>query len=439
MHLPWLLVSRAFASDPSAISQTEVEWMMREVAPLVEQVAGRRFTTLPELVMADPKRIAEVVYEEQLHLLRDVDGMAEADAEASARRTAVDVSGAFAGKYGFLDGRLYVSIQGIEDSIALEGGQAWMLRPMVRVVVAHELAHALQDQYTNLEALVQAADGGDAIMAINCAVEGHAVWVHEQVGEKAGLGAAVDLMTRLLGYDMPVRRRMDPGDFYHTYVYGLGRDFIAYQAEKGGTERVWQVLGDPPDATSMIVKPATWDDPVGEVDPDVRRVMGSASKRLAGKGWRPEDGVMGDYDVRDQLVRAGGDSGIADDLDIGWNSRLVGGAMAGVEVQLLRFKSVDGARAFVDDMRLQAEEQARMVGFDPFISADAGSFDRVRSDRSAREAITVTLLGLSAEDRLGRIWVSRGREVVQIVLVNSPASDREVAASIDQVFRGVRR
>ena len=89
-------------------------------------------------------------------------------------------------------------------------------------------------------------------------------------------------------------------------------------------------------------------------------------------------------------------------------------------------------------MRLQAEEQARMVGFDPFISADAGSFDRVRSDRSAREAITVTLLGLSAEDRLGRIWVSRGREVVQIVLVNSPASDRAVAASIDQVFRGVR-
>lgn len=438
MHLTMLFVSFASATAQSEITQTEVEWMVREVAPLVEQVTGRRFLSLPEVVMADPARIAEVVYQEQIHLLRGADGVADAEAVESARRTAVDLSGAFAGKYGFLDHRLYVSIAGIEDSLALEGGQAWMLRPMVRVVVAHELAHALQDQYTDLEALVRAADGGDAIMAINCAVEGHAVWVHEQVGAAAGLDVAVDLMRRLLGYDLPVRRRMDPDDFYHTYVYGLGRDFIAYQAEKGGTERVWEVLADPPVATSMIVKPATWDDPVGTVDPDVRRVMRNASKRLAGKGWQPDDGVMGDYDVRDQIVRAGGDARIADDLYAGWNSRLVGGAMAGVEVQLLRFKSTDGARAFVDDMRTQAEAQARMAGYDPFISADAGPFDRVRSDSSAREAITVSLFGVSDEDRLGRIWVSRGREVVQVVLVNSPATDREVAASIDQVFRGVR-
>ena len=40
---------------------------------------------------------------------------------------------------------------------------------------------------------------------------------------------------------------------------------------------------------------------------------------------------MGDFEVRDQLVRAGGHAEIADDLDVGWNSRLVGGgAMHGV-------------------------------------------------------------------------------------------------------------
>jgi hypothetical protein len=146
---------------------------------------------------------------------------------------------------------------------------------------------------------------------------------------------------------------------------------------------------------------------------------------------------MGDFDVRDQLVRAGGHAEIADDLDVGWNSRLVGGgAMRGVEVQLLRFKTEDGAVAFVDDMLSKAEAQAAAVGPDPFIHADAGAFDLVPSDRSGREAIRVNLLG--PEDHLGRVWVARGNDVVQIVLVNAPTNEREVAATISRVFRVVQ-
>lgn len=427
--------ARAAESD---VSDTELDWMLREVAPVVEQVAGRPFVHLPELVSADPDAIARVVYEEQLHLLASVEGLSPEDADHSARRTAASVSGAFAGKYGFLDGRLYVSVDGIRDSLRIRGEPEWLLRPMIRVVIAHELAHALQDQHTHLEEQVADAASADAIMAINCAVEGHAVWVHETVGARMGHGEAVALMTELLGADQPVRRRMDPGDFYQVYVYGLGRDFVAWHAEHGGTEQVWRVLDSPPQATSAIVRPATWDSPTSSVDPELRRVLERSTRRLGARGWRPEDGAMGDYDVRDQLVRAGGDSGLADDLDVGWNSRLVGGAMRAVEIQLLRFNSEDGAAAFVDDMQRQAEAQARAVGVDPFIRADAGPYERVRGDRSAHEAITMSLLGLSPEDRLGRVWVARGSDVVQVVLMNAPASEREVAAEISRVFRGVR-
>lgn len=433
----WILVPVSAAAEP-AISETELVWMAREVAPMVEEVAGRPFKRLPEVVAADPARIAEVVYQEQLHLLRDVDGLPPDEAEDHARRTATAMSSAFAGKYGFLDGRLYVSVEGIADSLFLEGGPEWLLRPLVRVVIAHELTHALQDQWTDLDALVQAAPNGDAIMAMNCAVEGHAVWVHEQVGRRLQMPDAVAQMGDLLGYDEPLRRRMDPNDFYHVYVYGLGRDFIAQHADYGGTEQVWRVLADPPDATRQIVSPEDWfDGQPPDLDADQRRILRRASRRLAGRGWRSEDQAMGDFDVRDQLVRAGADLRIADDLDMGWNSRLVGGAMAGVEVQLLRFKSDDGARRFVEDMRDQAEAQAEAVGRDPFISADAGAFDAVRADHAAHEAITVSFLP-EAADHLGRVWVARGSDVVQVVLVNAPATDREVAATIEAVFRGLR-
>lgn len=441
MPCSWLvLVGSAAAQDvdgASPVTETELGWIARELAPVVEQVAGRRFERIPELVLADPDRIAQVVYEEQRHLLRGAEGIDDPHADDAARRTAAEVSSAFAGKYGFLDGRLYVSVEGIADSLALEGQPAWLLRPMIRVVVAHELTHALQDQYVDFESQVRAAPNGDAIMALNCAVEGHAVWVHERVGEIEGLGEAVRVMADLLGSEEPVRRRMDPDAFYHRYVYGLGRDFVAQHARAGGTDQVWRVLEHPPVATSMIVAPDTWSDAVGAVEPLSPGLMRRASRHLGRRDWQLVGSVMGDFDVRDQLVRAGADSGLADDLDTGWNSRLVGGAMAGVEVQVLRFKHEDAARAFVEDMLTQAEVQAELVGADPFISADAGSFDRVEADRSGRERFTVSLLG--PPDQLGRIWVARGSDVVQIVLVNAPATDREIAATIDRVFRGLGR
>jgi hypothetical protein len=427
----------AYQPGPDEVSLTELGWMVKEVAPMVEEASGRDFVVLPEVVHASRDQLADVVYQEQLHLLRDVDGLSEEEAERSARRTAIEMSGAFAGKYGFLDGRLYVSVEGISDSLALEGAPQWMLRPMIRLVIAHELTHALQDQHSDLETLVAAAPSGDAIMAINCAVEGHAVWVHEQVAERTNNHGTSVVLSRMLGYDQPARKRMNPDHFYHTYVYGLGREFVAWHHEQGGNERVWQVLAAPPLATSMIVDPGSWGAQVGRVDPTVQRVLRRASERLAGKGWQPTDEAMGDYDVRDQLVRAGADSELADGLALGWNSRLVGGAMAGVEVQLLEFESPVSASAFVDALREQAEAQAERVGVDLFISADAGAFDLVRGDSSAREAITVTLLGEELEDHLGRIWVARGNVVVQVVLVNAPANERQVAASIDRVFRAV--
>lgn len=436
MHLVWLSGSLTAAASPDAVTLTEMRWMVKEVAPIVEEVTGRRFTSLPEVVHASQDDLTEVVYEEQIHLMQRTSDKSEQDIERAARRTAVQMSGAFAGKYGFLDNRLYISVEGIEDAMALEGGQPWMLRPMMRLVIAHELAHALQDQSANLEEIVASAPSSDAIMAINCAVEGHAVWVHEAVADKLDLHATSEILSKMLGYDQPARRRMSPDHFYHTYVYGLGREFIAYHA-RSGSDHLWEVIANPPLSTGMIVDPKRWGTEVTRVDPAVLRVMRRASKALAGKGWHPTDEAMGDFDVRDQLVRAGVDDRLADELSRGWNSRLVGGAMAGVEVQLLQFETPVSAQAFVGALRRAAEAQAEEVGLDLFISAAAGGFDLVRGDSSARESITVTLLGEEPEDHLSRIWVARGNMVVQVVLVNAPASERRVAASIGRVFRAV--
>ncbi len=432
-----LLWALCTATAASPVTEAELRVMVEEVVPAVEAFAGATFRELPEVVLADAEVLGRVVYDEQRHLLAAKGQTDATEADVAAERTAEQLAGAFAGKYGFLDRRLYVSAEGLEVALAIEGYPEWMLRPALRVVLAHELVHALQDQQVDLDRSVIAAPSPDAVMALNCLVEGHAVWVAEQVGAELGLDEAVAAVADLLGTDTPFRRRMDPREFQQRYVYGLGRDFVAWHVAHGGVDAVWAVLAAPPDTTARIVAPWT---PAGSSLPAPsdreRRVLMRAGERLAGRGWQAEAEPLGDFELRDQLVRAGADQRIADALRDGFNARLVGGAMAGVEVQVLRFDDAAGARAFVQGMRRQAEAQAELVGPDPFISAVATGFDRVRSDTSGREKITVRLFGDSVE-HLGKVWVARGAHVVQVVLVNSPATDRQVATSIESVFRAI--
>ncbi len=434
-----LIPASAWATGPSRITPIELDWMVREIVPVVEEVGGRRFATIPEVVMADESDLAEVIYQEQVHLLSRYKQMTEEQARDSAHRTSTDVAHVFAGKYGFLDKKLYLSVEGIRLSLGEQGAPAWMLRPMVRLVVAHELAHALQDQVADLDSMVGQARGGDAIMAVNCTVEGHAVWVHEQVATRMGLHEAVVLMSDMLGYDEPIRRRMDPDHFYTAYVYGLGRDFVAWHQAHGGTEQVWDLLDEPPSGTAMIAAPETWtgDGQAGALSPKARQAIGRARRLLAGKGWRDDEFIMGDFNVRDQLVRAGANTALADDLQSGWNLRSIGGDMLGVEIQLLRFQSESGAAAYVEDMKRHAYKQSHAVASDPFIHAEATPFDLVANDNSARETILVKF-NEDMYQTLGTLWIARGPDVVQVILVNVLPPDKRLARAVDQVFVGVQ-
>jgi hypothetical protein len=426
----------ATAAGASTVTEAELRVMRDEVAPVVAEVAGMEFRELPEIVLADSGLLARVVLAEQRHLLTASGQGASVEAQRDAEETATAMAPAFAGKYGFLDHRLYVSVEGLEDALAIQGYPAWLLRPALRVVIAHELVHALQDQQVDLGRSVLAAPSGDAVMALNCLVEGHAVWVHEQVGARLGLDEAVTAIDELLGTDTPFRRRMDPREFQQRYVYGLGRDSVAWHADHGGTTAVWAVLASPPPSTAGIVAP--WDDagrPLAFTAKE-RHALVRAGERLAGRGWSADAAPLGDFELRDQLVRVGADQGLADALRAGFNTRVVGGAMAGVEVQVLQFDDAAGARAYVQGMRRQAEDQAERVGRDPFITATATNFDRVRGDTSAREAVTVSLFDDLVE-HLGKVWVARGPHAVQVVLVNSPATDRQVAQSIESAFRAI--
>jgi len=416
---------------PRTVHPVELRSMVEEVAPVVEEVAGRRFERLPPVVSADEARLQEVIYAEQIHLTAG-EGMSEEEAATRARLLADRVASTFAGKYGFLDKTLYISVEGIANRLAGHRLPAWLFRPMLRVVIAHELAHALQDQHTDLAAMARHAHGADALIAINCAIEGHAVWVHETVASRMGLGDALRVMADMLGTNRPLDPSLDPAAYHNTYIYGLGRDFVAFHVHHGGTEQVWRVLDKPPATTQQIASPGRWSQrrSLSWPNPQLRR----AARRLSPRRWNTDTRRLGDYDVRDQLLRADGSEVLANALVDGWNARAIGKGNHGLEVQHLRFESDRTATSFLLQMRIGANRQAELLEGDPFVRAWSGQLDCGEGWLTAREGIQVALFDEEAgdpepfdgHDQLGRLWVARGEHVLQLVFVNAGVPDRRL-------------
>lgn len=423
------------------VTREELEALVTRLLPLVEEAAGRRFLHRPEIVPTDPASLSRVFYREQMHLLGRLSELDLDEAHEMARATAGEITSAFVGKYGFLDKRLYVMAEGVSLALAGRGLPPELVDEVLQVVLAHELAHALQDQHTDLGHVVGNRPDGDAIMAVNCVVEGHAVWVHEQVARKLGYDRAVRVVAAIQGYD-PDRADapVDPRRLYTSYVYGRGRAFVDWHARDGGHDRLWTLLAHPPAASAMILAPATYAAELEPaVGPGVRVALRRVIDQVADPSWPVREERVGDYDLREQLADRGNDVALADGVAGAWQARAAGReAMEGVEVRVLRFHGPDGARAWVDRMRSRAQAQLDMLL--PPLAAEApvgflgrvDRFEALDSDLSARESLVIELEGRRQE--LGTLWVARGSDVVQVVTVNRPVPDRRMARALRRLF-----
>ncbi len=419
-------------------SRMAIEQTVEEIAPLVAQIAGRRFTQVPGVLIADIPRIEQVLYEEQVHLLRNATDLGTEAARREARAAVANTGGLFVGKYGFLDHNLYIVPGAVRAALAEEGLDPTLESAVLELVIAHELTHALQDQQADLDESVIHQSGKDAVMALNCLIEGHAVWVHEQVGRARGHPEAVDAVARILGYDLGSPHGVDPGRYYTSYVYGQGRTFVEHHLTRGGPEAVWTLFVHPPLSSSMIVDPATYGNAPATLPEETRRALRRGRDRFVGDEWTLGEEVVGDFDLRERLMEARASTHLADRLVGAWATRGAPKAgAAGAEVQLLRFDAADAAWSYVQAMHanagtLLADAMSETNGA---IEGTVGLWDGVpSSDLAAREVIGLTSMN---GQQLSTHWVARGPYVVQVVLVNAPPSERTVAAQINRVLRTV--
>ena len=187
------------------------------------------------------------------------------------------------------------------------------MTPSNQIVLAHELRHALQDQYIDVHLSVpeSVGDFDDRRVAFMALLEGDATMVMERfLMQRLGVPAStppVDLTAA--GFATPPLPGVPPVLRDHLIVpYLAGRAFVRALHERGGWPAVRKAWTEPPRSTEQVLHPEKY---LAREDP--RPVSGPAAP--AG-GRLIQEGVLGEALTR-TLLGEGSDSAAA-----GWGGDL---------------------------------------------------------------------------------------------------------------------
>ncbi len=129
---------------------------------------------------------------------------------------------------------------------------------LVKTIIAHELTHALQDQYIDLETKKRRVPGTEEMHALSAIIEGHATFIERNIGRQLGIRYFKSDKRADYEFKTPLLRHVTSKDSPFALKYSKGVEFIEYHFDKGGNPLLWDILENPPIETSMINYPETY-------------------------------------------------------------------------------------------------------------------------------------------------------------------------------------
>lgn len=218
---------------------------------------------------------------------------------------------------------------------------------MDRVNLAHELTHALQDQYFQIDRPPfedPHSTNSDATFAASCLVEGDATLTMQSYTQTLSVSELEELRRKSGEIET---EKFDQAPAYIRdsllFPYNEGIDFCSYLFRRGGYETIDRAYNDPPSSTEQIMHPEKYlerENPVPVEAPDI------ASSLPA--GWKLQDtDVIGEFDVF-ELLKTELSRGNAEKGADGWGGcqyRYYGNVESGEGLLLIDLYWDDGGEA----------------------------------------------------------------------------------------------
>lgn len=221
--------------------------MVGRLAPQIAVVAGRDFVELPPVDIATRAQLSAKVTEQAL---------GEGEAAVLQQRVAESLA-----MYFGREGKIYLIDEAIEELFAGEHPVGLRLDATVAVVMAHELAHALEHQWAD-SAVPQTTEQAWVGLMHS---EGFATLVEARWCDRWGDWMACQALGSTSAPDLGQLSELDQSDT--SAVYLLGGQLHVLIEQTGGIEANWAALQGPVPSTELIDTAMThrlagsWGDP----------------------------------------------------------------------------------------------------------------------------------------------------------------------------------
>ncbi len=224
---------------------------VKELAPIVEAITARKFTSLPPVRGVTQDELVESLKtdEDQLAPQAARVGEPELGEQELLRELTYLLHGAnLLARYSTSAQAILVSEDNLKLALERSNAKPEDAPGMVRLVLAHELTHALQDQTMGLRRLVERHRARHKLHSVDAAIEGFALVVQDEAARRLGLERAAGLLQKVMpvaGVDEASTSRSDDPAARRR---GAARKLMQVKFMTSGPEAMWSALQDPPEA-----------------------------------------------------------------------------------------------------------------------------------------------------------------------------------------------
>jgi hypothetical protein len=281
------------------LDEAHLNAVVRELVPLVEAAAGVRFKEIPFVRLGRKSDLDRIVRNEAGSTY---DALSPDAPDWLRDRFIRDAGSAgIAGKYALAERILLVSPDAMSRVASHVEDDPLALDHVTRLVLAHEMTHALQDQQFEIAARFEHPEHVDAFQALRGVTEGHANFVESRVAEVLGLQDVEKVLNQGQGWDEDGPNGV--WSFGTWVAYGQGTDFMRWQVAAGGLPRTLEVLAEPPSRSRTLFVPEEYGQE-SPTDPADELVLEGLESAVMEARWFPQTSPLIEQDLRRLLFGA---------------------------------------------------------------------------------------------------------------------------------------
>lgn len=440
---PTLKIQKYPQEAKPAYTEDQARAYMQEMLPLVEQATGKKFLKAPVCKLIRTQEIVPILTKEMIPQVRaQMPQLSAQDISSAAGYLASAYAHALLGKYGTQTKVLYMLPRNLDLlKRSIKSDDAKVQQDIVKLFIAHELTHALQDQEVGLAGLLIKATSTEKSLAINSTIEGQAMFVQDKVAEALNLSETEKDVARAMVAGMP--ESADAADkvvYARTRqmfedIYMRGRDFISWQYNQGGNDLVWQILKTPPTSTSVIIHPETYS--IGNRETiNYVAILKGLEQQFGKREWIIRNGEVGELGLR----------GVYNNMDESTRSEILSGvdhvqslvAQDGDKtgsVSLFVFKDALTVKKLIPAVEKMVNANAEQLRESHTVKLESITFEDFKGIQSdvARKCVLKTKEG-SKNMQYSFVRIVRGNALVECTLSGFVLQDKQIAAIAETVF-----